>query len=168
MTMDHIVDVYPRRRGEALNYGLHETLSLAYEARMAGSAYAAVNEDGLTIACGGIFMSHHGVGNAWVFGTDDIKAHAKDLTRAIKDMLPQIMNDLNLNRVQADVLVEKPSWVRWAEYIGFEKEGVLRQFREGKDAYVMAVLRDNIIPSGNKVTHYTNDSEFCARTVNKE
>lgn len=140
MRTDHVLDVYPRRRGEALRFGLQETIGLAHIAKMSGKAYAAVDGD-LVIAVGGISLSHPGVGNAWLLGTDDIQKYAGHLTMTIKKKISSIMEELNVDRIQCDVLVEKENWVRWAEYLGFEREGILRKFRGGKDAYVLSIVR---------------------------
>ena len=145
MTTEHVLAVFPRRREEALGYNLQETIALAHAAKLNGTALAAVDADTEeTIAVGGVFDSHPGVGNCWVLGTDDMSTYASILTRLIKEKIPEIMEAGAYSRIQCDVVAHRDTWVRWAEYLGFQREGILRAFRDGKDAVALAIVKEDI------------------------
>ena len=143
MTRDHVLDVFPRRRGEARQFTLHDTLMLTMHAQQNGVAYTAIDGD-LVIAIGGVYLSHPGVGNTWIVGTDDIKGHSKDFTIAMRKVIPVVMKEMQLHRIQADVITSRPDWIKWTKYLGFKEEGILRKFRGEEDAMVLSIIEEDL------------------------
>lgn len=143
LNRDHVVDVYPRRRGEALEFGLPETMALVGNACANGIAYAAIDGDKV-IAVGGVFLSHENVGSAWILGTDEIKEYSKDFTKILKESIPIIFEEMRLNRLQADVIMSQPNWIRWAKYLGFKEEGILRRYRGDQDSMALSIIKEDL------------------------
>jgi RimJ/RimL family protein N-acetyltransferase len=79
------------------------------------------------------------------------KGYGTDATRAIVRFA---FDQMNLNRVELQVLNDNERGIRCYEKIGFVREGVQRQYRyrEGRyvDAIIMSILRDEFVPkAGN-------------------
>lgn len=110
-----------------------------------GKAYAAIDPDkNLTIAAGGVFYSHDKVGNAWILGTDDIRFYTREFSEKMNEMLPKLFNEMDLTRLQCDVLVTKPTWIKWTKSFGFKEEGILRKFRGNNDSMVLSIIREDL------------------------
>lgn len=143
LTREHVIDLFPRRRADALLFNLTDTMTIVGEAMRRGVAYTAIDGD-RAICLGGVYVSHERIGNGWLLGTDEIKDYAKDFTRILKESIPVIMEEMRLDRLQVDVVCDKPQWIKWTEYLGFTQEGVLRKFRNGKDAVVMSIIKEDL------------------------
>lgn len=141
VTLEDLVELYPRRRGEAETLTLDDTIKLFSILVEHGSAYTAL-ADGKPIAAGGVQRIDTGVGAALILGTDDLSKHPKEFTELMIRMRDQLMDDLELHRLQCDVLMSKPEWIRWTEYLGFKKEGVMRQLRDKQDCALLAYIRE--------------------------
>ena len=140
LSMDAIIELYPIRRGEAETLTLDQTILLFEGICKQGVAYTAV-ADNRPIAIGGVQVIDNGVGAAIILGTDRLKEHPKEFTELMSHMVEEIMDDLQLHRVQCDVLASKPEWVRWTKYLGFEEEGIMRKLRNNQDCVLLARVR---------------------------
>lgn len=89
---------------------------------------------GRVVACGGLFVPWEGRGIAWAIISSD--APFVTLTRAVLRVLamPGIPR-----RVECFVDVHFQQGMRWAEMLGFQREGLMRSFTpDGRDHVLFA------------------------------
>lgn len=97
--------------------------SLAF-ADCAFSAVAA----GRIVGCAGIVPLWPGVGHAWAVLSDTALAEPLTLTRAVQRALARIEAAQGLRRIQATVAEEHVAGRRWLAWLGFEVEGLMRNY----------------------------------------
>ncbi|NJB68532.1 hypothetical protein GGQ74_002205 [Desulfobaculum xiamenense] len=100
--------------------------------------------DGRPVACAGIVLGAPGVGDGWALTGVEVPHFALSFCRAFSRMLPALMAEWHLVRVQALVLEEHATSRRWLERLGFECEGLLRRFSGGRNYYIYARLSDGL------------------------
>lgn len=96
-------------------------------------------DDGTVIVCGGVNMMWNGVGEGWLV----MSKHAYDrpitVARYTDKLFETIMDDNAMWRVQASVHTNDAQSVKFAEWLGFENEGVMNKFGpDGTNYYRMA------------------------------
>ena len=103
-----------------------------------GMAFTAV-ENGYLIASSGVQPLWNGVGEGWFVASSKMPQKKLTIIRMIKDNFDGIINDNSLFRVQAGVRSDWPTAKRFAEFLGFEHEGIMRKYGpDGQDYYRMA------------------------------
>lgn len=109
-----------RRQLRLLSYELEphiETLNLA------GPAVTAI-ADGDVIGCAGIVEQGFGIGTLWGFIGEDSGPYFLRLHR-----IGQRLMRLNpLRRIESSTEVDFAQGCRWLELLGFQSEGILRQY----------------------------------------
>ena len=106
----------------------------------AGEAYTALI-DGQPVMCWGLIELWPGVAEAWMLRDEAISQHAVTLARCAFDYFLQVGAELALNRCQFSVSAGNERAVRFAKYLRFEVEGVLRRYApDGSDYLMMARL----------------------------
>lgn len=91
--------------------------------------------DGRVIACGGVMLLWGSVGEGWILGSTLIDSHKLAFHRAVKRMTVDIQDNMRLTRVQTVVHCEFPESAKWLERLGFENEGVMRNYGVHGDDY---------------------------------
>lgn len=109
---------------------------------MKGPSFTAI-EDGVVIASAGVIVLWNGVGEAWaLISKDGIKNRSIYVMRKCREYLRDIMNDLDLFRVQAHCHIELQDAVEFLEVLGFEREGIMRHYWIDKsDHYLYSIVR---------------------------
>ncbi len=109
--------------------GVSEKLSpaTADSLALADLAFSAVQE-GYVVGCAGIVPLWPGVGQAWAVLSDTALSHPVILTRAAMRELQRIEEQLGLHRVQATVAEDHIEGRRWLAWLGFEVEGLMRNY----------------------------------------
>ena len=106
----------------------------------AGDAYTALIE-GQPVMCWGLIELWPGVAEAWMLRDEAISRHATTLARCAYDYFLQVGVELSLNRCQFSVNSHNKRAIRFARYLKFEVEGVLRKYApDGSDYLMMARL----------------------------
>ncbi len=78
-----------------------------------------------------------GVGTVWVLTTPLVEKYPLWFSKAVRNMLNAGTDLYKLQRVQATVLKENKKAVKWIEFLGFEREGLMRKY-VGGDHYLYA------------------------------
>ena len=116
-------------------------IMLGQLAECSGSAYTAVL-CGDPIGAAGIAVVKPGVGEAWSLLSPMIKRFPVALHKAVKTRIPEIMARHGLRRVHMTVDPWDVAAIRWAECLGFEREGLMRRFGDnGADMFLFARVR---------------------------
>jgi RimJ/RimL family protein N-acetyltransferase len=75
----------------------------------------------------------------WSIISDDARRYPKQLTIVAKSFSDIVAQSLSLHRLQLTVRLDEPRALRWAEYLGFEIEGLMRKYSpDGADTYILA------------------------------
>jgi hypothetical protein len=107
----------------------------AEKVAQAGPAWTALDDE-RPIACAGFTFPWSGRAVAWaVLG--DCGAQMIRLTRAVRSKL----RDCPAERIECQVRADFPQGLRWAEALGFAREGLLQRFYEGADFVSFALLK---------------------------
>ena len=91
------------------------------------------------IAVGGIHEMWDGVGEGWVVLSKHAPSWRLSLARYARTLFNSILETTDLHRVQASIHVGNPGAIKFAEWMGFENEGIMLKFGpDGSDYYRMA------------------------------
>lgn len=91
------------------------------------------------IGCGGVHKMWHGNGEGWLLMSTHAYKMPKTVARYTYRLFDTIMADNNLWRIQASVHATDEQSIRFAEWMGFENEGLMKKFGpDGSDYYRFA------------------------------
>ena len=93
--------------------------------------------DGEVILCGGVMLLDWQAGDAWTLFADSYQKYPIACFKACKYVIDKISKEHNLRRVQAIVQTELNGGQRFAERLGFKKEGILQSFGPNGEDFVI-------------------------------
>jgi len=94
--------------------------------------------NGHIIAAAGFIPMWDGVAECWFIGSDRIQTRIKSVLKTTK----QIINEVSYKRLHSNVRADWMKAIRFAEVLGFEKEGLMKKFGpEGSDYLVMGKVK---------------------------
>jgi hypothetical protein len=94
---------------------------------------------GKVVACFGVRNVWPGVGEAWMLPGTAIDRHAISLVRGARVIFSDLIKNQGFSRVHIVVDSANDSALRFAKAIGFEVEGIMRNFGpDGSNYYMMA------------------------------
>lgn len=105
----------------------------------AGPAYTAMINDQV-IVCAGVMLMWPGVGTAWAVTSPLIEKYALAGSTAVMYGLRDIISEHKLHRVQAPVYEHFKRGIRWVEFLGFHKEGLMIGYGREKENYWLYAL----------------------------
>lgn len=95
--------------------------------------------DGYVIASAGIKPLWKGVGEGWFVASDNMPKKKLSVIKLIRENFDSMIQENNLVRVQAGVRADWLEAKRFAEFLGFEHEGIMRKYGpDGQDYLRMA------------------------------
>lgn len=97
-------------------------------------AYTFIDR-GHLIAISGVQPLYPGVGEAWLIGSDRLSAHRVSVSRTCRRWMRKIANEEGLHRVQAHMKTEWAELSRWAQFLGMEREGTIKQMTPDREDY---------------------------------
>jgi hypothetical protein len=92
------------------------------------------------LCCGGVIVEA-GTGSLWMVTSPLVNRYPVAFHRAIRKWLALFIDLYNLNRLQAYVDAQNSTYVKWIEALGFNMEGLMKKFYNGKDYFMYARLR---------------------------
>ena len=81
------------------------------------------------IFCCGLKRINKGVGHVWVVPSVYCDKYKIFTYRTIKELLEKHAKEFRLHRIQTTI---EPEFIKWIEFLGFEKESVLKQVKADK------------------------------------
>lgn len=94
--------------------------------------------DGRVIGCAGIAECWPGRAEAWTLLSED----AFDVFRHIHRVVRRVLADCPWHRVEMKVDADHVAAIRWAEHLGFEREGLMRKYTaDQRDVFLYARVR---------------------------
>ena len=93
------------------------------------------------IFAAGMKMIWGQVAEGWVIATSDMWKYPLGVAKAIKKDFAKVAKENNITRVQSAIRKDFTEGQRFAEWLGLEKEGLMRKWGfEGSDQYMYARL----------------------------
>ena len=121
-----------------LNYAMTQAERTSFENYNNIVGFTA-RKDGKIVVMGGAHVMWRGVGEGWLIMSKYGYDMPKTVARYADEFFDVIMTEANLQRVQASVNALDPRSVRFARWLGFENEGLMRKYGpDGTDYYRMA------------------------------
>jgi len=151
-----------------------DTCKWCTEAERDGMAFTVIYK-GTMVACAGIVKEREGVGLAWALYPPDIGKHHID-PRITRDKLRELMAEHNFWRIEATVRCDFPTGASYLRWMGFEKEGRMKQNEPDRtDSFLYAIVdeckrcgkccykayfdeKGNITKTTTKCHHLTKDN----------
>ena len=105
-----------------------------------GLAYTCIINDEPIFAAG-MKMVWGQVAEGWVIATSEMWKHPLGVAKAIKKDFARVAKENNITRVQSAIRKDFKEGLRFAEWLGLEKEGLMRKWGfDGSDQYMYARL----------------------------
>ena len=93
------------------------------------------------IFAAGMKMVWGQVAEGWVIATSEMWKHPLGVAKAIKKDFARVAKENNITRVQSAIRKDFSEGQRFAEWLGLEKEGLMRKWGfDGSDQYMYARL----------------------------
>lgn len=86
-----------------------------------------MEKDGRVIAVMGITAVSGGIGLVWSFISDEARGHGKMMVKFAREKMKFALTEMRFHRLQAVVREDRPEYQRFAELMGFQKEGLMRK-----------------------------------------
>lgn len=88
--------------------------------------------DGRVIACGGAIINIYGAADIWLIPSVYVSQHKLRFLKTVLQWLDEIRTTYNVTRMQT-VALDDDLHNEYMRFIGFEKEGKMRQYALGHD-----------------------------------
>lgn len=93
------------------------------------------------VVCGGVYPLWNGCGEGWVIASKRIFDFSLSSAKAIKQRVDYICINNKIWRLQTSVRANYEVGLRFAKWLGLEKEGLMKQYGpDGSDYYKMAKI----------------------------
>jgi hypothetical protein len=93
------------------------------------------------IFAAGMKMIWGQVAEGWVIATSEMWKHPLGVAKAIKKDFARVARENNITRVQSAIRKDFKEGLRFAEWLGLEKEGLMKKWGfDGSDQYMYARL----------------------------
>lgn len=93
-------------------------------------------EDDTILACGGVHKMWDGVGEAWLLVSKEGYEKPKTVGKYTQYIFQHILEEHGLFRIQASVSAIDSRANRYAEWLGFEKEGIMKKYAPDGSDYI--------------------------------
>ena len=101
-----------------------------------------VQKDGEILAITGLVIIHPGMAEIWSFTGKAIDKYKILFAQASIMVVDFWIRKYNLHRLQANTHVEHATSIKWLEWLGFEREGLMRKFgASAENFYLYARIR---------------------------
>lgn len=90
------------------------------------------------VCIAGVNYHREGVGEVWLVPSAEVDEHKFLFYKAIQWLIDSyLMGSQNLHRLEMSIRVDWEKGIRWAQRIGFEREGLARQWSSDKKDYIL-------------------------------
>ncbi|RKX23509.1 MAG: hypothetical protein DRP45_10415 [Candidatus Zixiibacteriota bacterium] len=122
------------RSGDLMTHSISETFINS------GPAATVFNGD-TVVAIGGMVAVRTGVAKAWSFMSDTARGHGRDIVYIVHTMLPRMMKELGIHRLEATVRADRPEYIKFARMIGMHPESLMDMAApDGSDMIMFTML----------------------------
>lgn len=99
-----------------------------------GEVYTAIH-DGRILVIGGVIPRSKKTGYAFTFFSKHAEKYHFLVAKTAKRMFKRVIEDMGLHRVTTYNMVKIPAHSRWCEWLGMEKEGLIRCMDDARNDY---------------------------------
>lgn len=103
-----------------------------------GDAYT-ITDNGNIIASGGVVPMWKGVGEGWIVSSEFVHEYKIFFVKTVLRELMKLSE--KYERIQTMIDIENVVSMKWAEWMGFECEGLRRKYIGGRDFWGYALVR---------------------------
>lgn len=115
-----------------------ELVRYAQAGRM-GPAWTGIADEG-PVGCAGVRILWKGTGEAWALFTPLLWKYRFSVQKAVLRYLDSIEREYGLERIQAQVDESHPRALEWAHSLGFEEEGLMMYYFNGRHYWMVSRL----------------------------
>lgn len=121
----------------------HDDISNHTIAQAHGNTAVSVIQYGKTLGIFGSSKVWNGLEEAWFLVDEVTRRYGIAMTKVAKKFIQLKFQEDMLNRLQITVRCNDNRAYKWAKCLGFQTDGVMRQFGpDGSDYYMMAITKD--------------------------
>lgn len=121
----------------------HDDISNHTIAQAHGNTAVSVIQYGKTLGIFGSSKVWNGLEEAWFLVDEVTRRYGIAMTKVAKKFIQLKFQEDMLNRLQITVRCSDNRAYKWAKCLGFQTDGVMRQFGpDGSDYYMMAITKD--------------------------
>lgn len=121
----------------------HENIRNHMIAQAEGNTAVSVLQFGKTIGVFGSSKIWNGLEEAWFLVDEATRRYGIAMTKVAKKFISLKFQEDSLNRLQITVRLNDIRAYKWAKCLGFQTDGVMKQFGpDGSDYYMMAITKD--------------------------
>ena len=122
----------------------HESMQEHTIAQARGNTAVSVIQYGKTLGIFGSSKVWNGLEEAWFLVDEATRRYGIAMTKVAKKFISLKFQEDSLNRLQITVRLDDIRAYKWAKCLGFQTDGVMRQFGpDGSDYYMMAITKDD-------------------------
>lgn len=137
--MSHLRDIELRSFDEQVILSVSNCFERIALQSESGLAYTGIDDDRNIIAIGGVSLLWPHVGSGWVLTSDLIVKYKIWVHRTIRNILDTAIKVYSLHRIESIILKKHKVSRKWAERLGFQREGLLRKYdSQGNDYWLYA------------------------------
>jgi hypothetical protein len=115
--------------------------SSAQYAEQLKTGFTALADEGPVVAAG-VSNLFGGTFEAWAYTTDLINKYRFKIHPIVSRMFDSIFSAPSVRRVQATIAADRPDAIRWADHLGFWREGRMEGYGpNGEDFYIYARVK---------------------------
>ena len=92
-------------------------------------------QDGKIVGCGGFTPSWDGLADIWMYLEPTAFKRKRLALRLMRQVLNDIIQQGKYHRIQAVILKDYKEGMRFAEFFGFENEGLMKQYSSDKEDF---------------------------------
>jgi hypothetical protein len=125
--MNQHIDLIDLREGQIIESSLFDGIDL-------GTAFTLM-VDNKIICCAGVVNHRARVGECWLIASKDFRKYRYIICKTVKNFLKMLAPFYQ--RLQMSVREDFIEAQKFAEFVGFEKEGLMRNFDANNDNYFL-------------------------------
>lgn len=108
--------------------------------RATGPCWTALDGESV-VGCGGVGLQPGATGNAWALTSSLVPRHGLAFSRAALRGIEAAEAEYGLSRIQTMVHARHDVRMKWFEFLGFSREGLMRNFIGNHNYYMYARTR---------------------------
>jgi len=109
-------------------------------AQVSNNAVTIMDDDVPICLLGGLYI-FPGIFHIWAIMTDDVTKKPTSFARACRNFLTNFIRNEKPRRLQMEMRLNYPEGLKWANFLGFQNEGIMRGFGPtGEDYYLMSMI----------------------------
>ncbi len=135
--VSHLKDIELRDLDKQIIMSIPNSTERIVIQSQSGMAYTGIDDEGSIIAIGGVSLIWPHVGSGWVLTSELIVKYKVWTHRIIRDILDTAIKVYSLHRIESIILKNHNVCLKWAERLGFQREGLLRKYdSQGNDYWL--------------------------------